>query len=424
MSNERGRLLQERAQDLSDVLAPMTDAITFAAGARIFDQRDDGEDAYLIESGYVEIARDDNGRRHVLAVLGPGEIFGEMAAMDGLSRSASATAVHETVLVSVTREQIEAALRSVDPLAQLLVRTALGRLRAANNAGMESDTHHDEQVQARGRMAATRADAARNLRFISEMRTALEREDFVLAFQPIVSFADGRVAGVEALLRWKHAERGMVSPVEFIPAAERTGLIVPLGEWVLQKSLALFALAQTRSPRRTALPEGQFISINVSPRQLESEPSVERLARIIERAQVDPTQVKLEITEQALHDPALAMAALSRLRSTGATIAIDDFGTGYSSLTHLCRYPMDTLKVDQSFIKAIGEDLRGERVISVILGMGRALDMHAVAEGVETREQFAWLQAQGCEYGQGYLMARPLPYPKLHDALRSHFDFD
>ena len=280
-------------------------------------------------------------------------------------------------------ERVEHLLRDAD--------TAMYRakVRGCRHAVFDSSMHE-------------RAMAA--LRVENELRRALERGELRVHYQPIVELATGRTLGVEALVRWEHRERGLVPPTEFIPLAEETGLVVPLGRWVLEE--ACHALS--------VLPASITLSVNLSGRQLLQQEFGQDLAEMLSRAQVDPARLRLELTESMLiGNGAAAIQALEKLRQIGVRLCIDDFGTGYSSLSYLHELPIDALKIDRSFIGAMGEDERKIKIVQSILLLGKGLGIEVVAEGVETREQADALRRLGCERAQGYFFARPLPLESL-----------
>jgi EAL domain-containing protein (putative c-di-GMP-specific phosphodiesterase class I) len=209
---------------------------------------------------------------------------------------------------------------------------------------------------------------------------------------------------VEALVRWEHRERGLIAPGEFIALAEETGLIVPLGRWVLAEACK----ALTKLP--TPLP----LSVNLSGRQLLQPEFAGELGDLLSRSMCDPSRLRIELTESMLiGNGAAAMAALGNLRALGVRLCIDDFGTGYSSLSYLHELPIDALKIDRSFVLAMGEDERKMKIIQSILLLGKGLGIEVVAEGVETQAQADALRRMGCELAQGYLFARPCPLEQL-----------
>jgi len=242
------------------------------------------------------------------------------------------------------------------------------------------------------------------LRLENELRRALERGELRVHYQPIVDLINGRTLGVEALVRWEHRERGLVPPSEFIPLAEETGMVVPLGRWVLDQACRALS----------ALPEAIQLSVNLSGRQLLQPDFPEQLAQLLRACRIEPSRLRLELTESMLiGNGAIALQALGNLRATGVRLCIDDFGTGYSSLSYLHELPIDALKIDRSFIGAIVQDDRKHKIVQSILLLGKGLGIEVVAEGVETEQQADALRKLGCERAQGYYFSRPLPLEQL-----------
>ncbi|HZJ25573.1 MAG TPA: EAL domain-containing protein [Acidimicrobiia bacterium] len=234
---------------------------------------------------------------------------------------------------------------------------------------------------------------------------ALEREELEVFYQPNVDLGYGRVMAMEALLRWHHPERGLVGASDFVPLAEETGLIVPIGLWVLEE-----ACRQTMAWQAAAPPGTQplFVSVNLSPRQLAETSLAGNVAEILDRTGIDPDTVWLEITETALmHDAESAGSALRSLRTQGLHLAVDDFGTGYSSLLYLKRFPVEVLKVDRTFVDGLGRDPEDTAIVGGVISLAHAMGLAAVAEGVESVDQLRELQRLGCDVGQGYLFGRP-----------------
>ncbi|HEY9749390.1 MAG TPA: bifunctional diguanylate cyclase/phosphodiesterase, partial [Allocoleopsis sp.] len=239
----------------------------------------------------------------------------------------------------------------------------------------------------------------------SDLRRGLERQEFQLHYQPIVSLSTGGIAGFEALVRWQHPQEGLVSPADFIPIAEETGLIVPLGQWIFQEACQQLRRWQDQFPFDPPL----MISINLSGHQFAQPDLAARIANILQLNGLDGHSVKLEITETvAMKDVESTIGLLLQLRSLNLRLSIDDFGTGYSSLSYLHRFPVDTLKVDRSFVSRMGDTSEDATIVQTITMLGHTLGMDVIAEGVETAAQRAKLQALNCEYAQGYLFSKPL----------------
>jgi diguanylate cyclase (GGDEF)-like protein/PAS domain S-box-containing protein len=238
----------------------------------------------------------------------------------------------------------------------------------------------------------------------SDFHHALERHEFRLHYQPIIDLETGRVSGFEALVRWQHPVRGLLPPSDFIGLAEDTGLIVPLGAWVLETACNQAVTWQRAQFEGLPL----TMSVNLAPRQLAEASLPNELGRILRRTGIDPGTVWLELTESALmHDAETSIAALQALRAHGVHLAIDDFGTGYSSLGHLKRFPVEILKVDQTFIDGLGRDAEDTTIVRAVVGLAHSLGLGAVAEGLETPLQLAELRTMGCDYAQGYFFGKP-----------------
>jgi diguanylate cyclase (GGDEF)-like protein len=258
----------------------------------------------------------------------------------------------------------------------------------------------------------TQRPTSRGLALESRLSGALDRDEFRLHYQPKVNIESGRIEGLEALLRWQDTEDGLVAPNVFVPLLERSGAIVDVGEWVL-----LQAVRDLRIWREAGLPVVR-VAVNVSPLQLRRRDFADRVLASIETAGNQPSAVDLEITESMLmQDLELSIRKLAQLREAGIGVAIDDFGTGYSSLRLLARLPVDTLKVDRSFIQSVADTPNVRTLVSTIISLARAFGMHTVAEGVETAEQLKVLHAVKCEQAQGYLFGRPTPASEVPAAI-------
>jgi len=241
----------------------------------------------------------------------------------------------------------------------------------------------------------------------SGLRRAIDRQEFVLHYQPVIELSSGRIAAFEALIRWPHETRGLISPAEFVPLAEETSLILPIGRWVLREACRQLRCWQDADARLASL----SISVNLSARQFSDEGLVGQVADVLEETGLSPACLKLEITESVLMVNAqLALTRLTQLRAMGIGISMDDFGTGYSSLSYLQRFPIDTLKIDQSFIAAMGHTVEGAEIVRAILNLGKALHLEVIAEGAESAAQVDMLRDMGCPLTQGFFFSRPLPH--------------
>jgi len=249
------------------------------------------------------------------------------------------------------------------------------------------------------------ARAISRLRLESDLRLAIERDEFLVYYQPIIALESGRLAGFEALVRWAHPQRGLVTPGEFIPVAEETGLIVGIGQSVLEKSCKKMVEWQHLSPAYRSL----SLSVNLSSRQVSQPDLIERIKGVLDESGIDPHCLKLEITESVVMENAEAATLMfKQLRGLGVQLSIDDFGTGYSSLSYLHRFPVNYLKIDQSFVGRMTEANDNAEIVRTIVTLARNLGLEVVAEGIETQSQNRQLKALGCDYGQGYLFSRPI----------------
>lgn len=257
-------------------------------------------------------------------------------------------------------------------------------------------------------------NAVGRLDWINRLRSALANDEFILHYQPKIEVLSGRIAGVEALLRWRTKEGNLVAPGEFIPLAEEVGLIVPIGEWALSEACRVNREWQKAGYR--PIP----VSVNISAIQLERDDLVDTITQVLQETGLAPQYLELEITESALmSDVDQSINTLQRLRELGVRTSIDDFGTGYSSLAHLKRFAVDTLKIDQSFIRNITTDRDNAGIVQAIISLAHTLGLTVVAEGVETADEYRHLGARGCDLIQGFYSGRPVPAEALVDQLRS-----
>lgn len=284
-----------------------------------------------------------------------------------------------------------------------LVRDAQAAMRRAKELGGDRFEMFDDEI---------RSSALVRLQTGSELRQAIDAGELCLHFQPEIDFRTGTCTGAEALVRWQHPTRGLLAPIHFIPIAEETGLIVPLGRWVLQ------AACRQAAAWRAAGDGPRSVSVNLSAKEIAQPDLVGRVSEALDQAGLDPSGLRLEITETSImDDPEGAAEVLASLRDLGVRLDIDDFGTGYSSLLYLRRFDVDYLKIDRSFVAGIGENQQDDAIVASVIDLAHAFDLGVVAEGVETRAQADWLQRMGCDLGQGFLWARPVPAAELPKVL-------
>ena len=285
---------------------------------------------------------------------------------------------------------------------------AMSRAKAAGRARYEM---YDPAMQER---------ATRRLRMETDLRRAIARSEFELYYQPLISLGSGQITELEALLRWRHPERGMIPPLDFIPLAEETGLIVPIGNWVLEEACRQMREWHQRFPAQDGSPQ-LSVSVNVSVKQFAQPHFVCQVAQVIAKNELDPRCLKLEITESfAIENPELTRRILEELRATGVGIYLDDFGTGYSSLAYLHQLPLDAIKIDRSFVMGMDEGTTQLQLVHTVRSLARSIGVLAVAEGVETKEQLAALRELGCESAQGYYFSRPVSATDVGELLTTN----
>ncbi|NWA01261.1 phosphodiesterase DibA [Pseudomonas gingeri] len=288
--------------------------------------------------------------------------------------------------------------------AEQLLRNADSALFKAKSAGREGYALYTEELT---------AHAQHRVEMASELRRALEQDELRVYYQPVHELGSSRLIGVEALVRWEHPQRGLVSPGEFIPIAERTGLIAEIDAWVMEQ--ACRQMCQWLS-EGVAL---AFIAVNVSSRLFARRELYQQVAKVLDDTGLDPALLELEVTESAvMEDPEVALEQLHRLRELGVSLAIDDFGTGYSSLLRLKRLPVQKLKIDQGFVAGLPWDEDDAAIVRVVIALAQSMGMQVHAEGIEQQEQARFLLEQSCDLGQGYWFGRPMPAQKL-DWLRA-----
>lgn len=249
----------------------------------------------------------------------------------------------------------------------------------------------------------------------SDLRRALERREFVLYYQPEVDLATRKVVGLEALIRWRHPERGLVPPMDFIPAAEESGMILPIGDWGLAEACNQMQIWREEDPRHGSL----RVCVNLSARQFLRQGLADHVEMLLEQSGTSSRQLGLEMTESSLiPNMQTALEVLSGLHSLGISLSMDDFGTGYSSLSNLHSFPFDVLKIDRSFVARISDGDQALQIVRTIVELARVLGMDVVAEGIETRDQYRLLRQMGCRYGQGFLFSKPVPADEIGRMLR------
>ena len=391
---------------------------TFNAGDIIMRQGEHGDCAYIIEEGQVEILIEkSNGLVQRVGTRGPGSVIGEMSIVDDEPRTATVKATHDCKMLEISRNDFNKRLQNSDPVIQMIAQIILTRYRdMLTRAAIFKEPGAFPTPEDLEREYVEQTNAVETIKIANEFRTALEEGQLSLNYQPIVNLQSGEVEGFEALMRWIHPEKGFISPGVFIPVAEDSGLIVDASRWALRESCKALKRIEGQSGYGNHL----FMSVNFSSTDFAEENFVEQLYTTLSETDVPPEQIHLEITERLLmSQPDNAKETLSMCRKAGLGISIDDFGTGYSSLSYLHYYPIDTLKVDQSFVRNMQKDKTAMELVKSIVALGKNMGMATIAEGVEEAAEALLLREMGCDSAQGYFYAKPMPEKDVIDALKS-----
>ena len=371
------------------------------AGEVLYRQGEPADCAWLIESGQIALSSNDGRRQHEHGLYGTGEMIGELAMIDGGERAVTATAATDAVLLAIEDEPFRERIDACDPIVRSLVESLARRLRRAQAGGEDGallaaeDAPGDDHEQRAG-IDKLRRDA--------QLRQALEEDGIEVRYQPIFDIPAARVTGYEALVRWDLPGHGMVSPAEFIKLAEETSLIVPVGEYVLDRVIAV--LSALRDAGNDPLPE---IAVNLSARQLIEPGMARQVVDRVQRAKLPPGALKLEVTESRMLDYEPVAAVMRHCRDHGIRFALDDFGTGYSNLTHLYRLDFEYVKVDQAFARHMFDSPRAMAIVEAIIAMAHGIGAKVICEGVETQAQLQRLRELGVLYAQGYLIGKAAP---------------
>lgn len=390
----------------------------FVAGATIFKQGEPGNCAYIIEDGAVDILLQmPDGKQQIIATRGPGAMIGEMALVDERARTATVRALSDCRLLEITEDDFKNRLDQADPIVQMAARIILLRYRdtlSRINILGESGVYPSAEVIERE--AAQSDDAIRSVKMANEFKIAIEQNQLQLFYQPINDVKDGQTLGFEALMRWNHPQRGLVSPLEFIPVAEESGLIVEASKWALREACE----ALGRIEKTLGMTGLLYVSVNFSGKDLAEENFTEVVYDILSATDTRPENIQLEITERMLiQRPEKTRDTLEMCRNAGLRVAIDDFGTGYSSLSYLHHFPIDCIKIDRAFISNMRKNENSARLVQSIIHLAKNLGMTVTAEGVEEEAEVAILNNLDCDSAQGFFFARPMPEADLIKMLRA-----
>lgn len=390
----------------------MADFQTFivSKGTTIFAEGSLGDCAYAIESGRVLISLERGGQTVEVAVLGPNEMFGEMAIISSDQRSATATALDDCRLHKIGAEQFSRRLDALDPVMRMVVDMLLLRLRSTLQSYAPGSTPA-APVKRTSTADPCRSEAIDLLRLENEISEAIRNREFVLHYQPVVNLATGKLAGFEGLVRWHHRDRGIVPPDLFVPLAEQSRLISGITRLSLDQVCDHIPQMRIAALQNIENVDPLFVGINVTQDDLKDPSFYQSLEHALVVGGLAASALKLEITETSLMTNVEEVCIhLSRLKALGIRVAIDDFGTGYSSMSYLSRLPISTLKIDKSFIAAMSENEQNRKITSGILKLAHELGVSVIAEGLEFVEDMQYLAANKCDFGQGFYYSKPVMY--------------
>lgn len=381
------------------------DRKVYVPGEVIFCEGDAGDCAYIIEDGQVGIYVGSGAGERRLNLLGKGEMFGEIALIDNQPRTATVRATEKTLLIPIQRKLVEELLEKTNPIVRHLLLLILERYR-----GNRQTSAAPAPAQQRAGTADSpsrsklRGEATQKLSLAHGITRALANEEFALYYQPICELASGRIAGFEALIRWRHPTDGLIPPMDFLWLAEHTGQIRDIGLWTLERA-CLDWPALRRQTDGYAKP---FVSVNLSANQLTGDGFVDEVSALIARHSMPATELKLELTETVIiNNPEQAHDLLNKLSQLGSRLALDDYGTGYSGLDSLQRYPIATMKIDRAFISTMAASPQSREIVRSSIGLAHSLGMDVIAEGIETEDVRSSLLDLNCNLGQGWLFGRP-----------------
>ena len=375
--------------------------ILLKPGDILYREGDPPDSGYVVASGEIVLFNSTLGRRIDCERRGSGSIVGELSILTGQPRAVTVEAVTHCRIFRISAKQILTRYNKLDPVLRACIETSI--LFAATFTKTLTDQASDAPL-----VPGTLQNAdwlIEQCKFEADIYRAFESEQFTMVYQPIVTLADGSVAGAESLMRWQHPEQGEISPSRFIPAAETMGSIKELTEFAVAEACA----ALLRMQQMSALPEGFFLSVNVSGQDVARPGFVDFVSLMLERHGLAPGSLRLELTESDLiADPDTAAVNLSRLRHLGCGLSIDDFGTGYSNPAYLKSLPLSAIKIDRTFASEARTESVSRSIVRMLLGLGREMGVDMIAEGLETAEDVQALRELGCAFGQGFVFHKPM----------------
>ncbi|MBL8032179.1 MAG: EAL domain-containing protein [Leptospiraceae bacterium] len=378
----------------------------YKAGENIFSEGERQDIAFIIEEGEVEIWTTINGEKSILNQLHGGALFGELALVDRQPRSASATAITDTILTVVTQQQVDERLSDSDPILRMVLFVVMRHFRSEVERSRARYGPYAREVSSASAVDFSQRkidEAIQLIRTEAELKAAMENNEFHLLYQPIHELKTQKIAGLEALIRWKSPARGEIMPAAFMPLAETTSLIIPIGNWVIDAGLRDYLLFRETCNADVTL------SFNLARRQMENQAFLPFLSEQVANRGIPAANIKLEMLERNLFQSDTVNSWIQECVARGFSILLDDFGTGYSSLQYLQEYKPAALKIDRSFVKGLGVRQESERICKAVVELAHALGIGVIAEGVETLQQARMLADMGCQQAQGYFFSPPLP---------------
>jgi EAL domain-containing protein (putative c-di-GMP-specific phosphodiesterase class I) len=408
----------------------------YPKGTVLFKEKDERNCAYIIEKGEVEISVMKEDKKVSLVRLGEGEVFGETALLGAGKRTATAIATEDCEVFRIFPSILRDRIMQMDPLVGLLMSLLVSRYRQwryiAPDMAFETDAiprvsedlrQVDKADDFMHDLNTQKAVALKELRLAQEIIEAVVKNELGPYMQPILSLPDRKLMGFELLIRWHHPTSGIISPMDFVPVAERTNIVWHLDMMMLQRACKILQDVQKAAG---SADRKLYVSVNLSGVHFDSEEFSDQIIEIVRDSGVDPQQIVLEITESALMgNAAAAERALRNFKAFGLMIALDDFGTGYSSLSYLHHFSIDLLKIDRSFISDIhNRNSKSLDVVRAIVSLAKTFGLSIVAEGIEFEEDIKTLSSLGCDTGQGYFFSKPMPVEKAlefaKESVRQH----
>jgi len=386
----------------------------------IMEQGSIGDCAYIIETGEVEIfIGHPDGSEQKIATRGKGTIIGEMALIDQKRRTASVRALMECKLIKITKDEFQQRLSGSDPIVEMITKVILNRYRdTISRIEVFGEGTIYPPAEETEKQLTQSGKAVEHLKTASEFKHAIKNNELVLYYQPILDLRTKEIKGFEALMRWNHPEKGFMPPNLFIPIAEDSGLILKATDWAIEEACLALKRIQGQS---AGLSQDCFMSVNFTAIDMLQPDFLSKLLAVSEKTGIAPSSIKIEMTERLLmNNPEKVKNMLIDCRENGFQIAIDDFGTGYSSLSYLHHYPINSLKIDRSFVVQMNKDPSAYNLVKGIINLAKSLNMSLIAEGIEEDHEEDLLLKCDCEMAQGYKYSRPLPESQLIEFIKSH----